>query len=111
MKTWNSPDEYLERQSDRWINWVRNAKDLHLDLDMALELKEDYIPHRIAFVVGLGLLAIAALSAAWLIRGGDPGYVSTVMSFVLSFVAGKSWQRLFFLAAKSADLNRKLLLL
>jgi hypothetical protein len=90
MKTWKNPDEYLQRQSDEWINWVRKAKVLYKDLDMALELKEDYIPHRITFIVGLGLLAIVVLTAAWLIEGGDPGYVTTVMSFVLAFVAGKS---------------------
>jgi hypothetical protein len=111
MKIWKSPDEYLGLQSNEWINWVRKAKALREGFDMALELKEDYIPHRITLIVGLGLLAILVLTATWLIRGGDPGNVSTVMSFVLAFVAGKSRQRLIVLASKAADSNLKLLLL
>jgi hypothetical protein len=90
MRIWKSPDEHLDQQSDEWVKWIRGAKGLRIDLDMALELTEDYIPHRITFFVGLGLLAIAVLSAAWLVKGGDPGYVATVMSFVLVFLAGKS---------------------
>lgn len=56
---------------------------------MAIELIEDYARERIAFFVGLGLVGIAALTSAWLIKGGDPGNVTTVMSFVLGFIAGE----------------------
>ena len=89
MKFWWNPDELLLKDSVDWIEWIREAKNLHREFDMAIELIEDYIPERIVFFIGLGLIAIVALTAAWLIKGGDPGNVSTVMSFVLTFVAGK----------------------
>jgi hypothetical protein len=89
MKIWRNPNEQLSKHSIEWIIWIQGAKALHPEFDMAIELIEDYIPERIVLFVGFGLIGIVALTSAWLVKGGDPGNVSTVMSFVLGFVAGK----------------------
>lgn len=69
---------------------------------MAVELIEDYMPNRIVFFAGMWLIGIAGLTAAWLIEGGEPGLVSTVMSFVLTFIAGES----FHTDRQQAELTR-----
>lgn len=89
MKVWRNPNEQLPRHSDEWVQWILGAKRLYEDFDSAIELVEDYVPERIVLFVGFGLLGIVALTAAWLVKGGDPTNVSTVMSFVLGFVAGE----------------------
>lgn len=89
MKIWKNPNEQLGKHSVEWLSWVLEAKELHPEFDMAIELIEDYIPERIVLFAGLGLLGIVALTSAWLVKGGNPGNVATVMSFVLGFVAGE----------------------
>jgi hypothetical protein len=54
MKYWRNPDELLDEGSVKWIEWIKGAKKLHDEFDMAIELIEDYIPERIVFFVGLG---------------------------------------------------------
>lgn len=54
------------------------------NLMLAIELQEVYDPLRITIAVGVLLSVIVGLSVAWLIEGGDPGNVSTVMSYVLA---------------------------
>lgn len=73
MKYWRDPDELLDEGSVKWIEWIKGAKKLHDEFDMAIELIEDYIPERIVFFVGLGLIGILALTSAWLIKGGRSG--------------------------------------
>lgn len=87
MKIWWNPNKMLNKNSIKWIRWIEGEKNQHGDFDMAIELIEDYIPERIVLFIGIGLLSIVGITSAWLIKGGDPGYVSTVMSFVLTFIA------------------------
>jgi hypothetical protein len=89
MKIWWKPHDTLSKNSVKWINWIRREKTQHGNFDMAIELIEDYIPERIVLFIGFGLLGIVGLTSAWLIKGGDPSYIATVMSFVLTFIAGK----------------------
>jgi hypothetical protein len=91
MRIWRDPEEQLDGALDRyeWNRWLLQQKYLEIEFDMAIELIEDYVPDRIVFFVGIWLIGIAGLTAAWLIRGGEPGNVSTVMSFVLTFIAGE----------------------
>ena len=91
MRIWRNPEEELDGAMDRyeWNRWLLRQKNLEYEFDMAIELIEDYVPERIVFFVGIWLIGIAGLAAAWLIVGGDPGNVSTVMSFVLTFIAGE----------------------
>lgn len=79
----------MEEESTRWIDWIKGEKRQHRDFDLAIELIEDYIPERIVFFVGVGLIGVIGFTSAWLIVGGDPSYVSTVMSFALTFIAGQ----------------------
>jgi hypothetical protein len=91
MRIWRNPEEELDGAMDgyEWNRWLLRQKNLEYEFDMAIELIEDYVPERIVFFVGIWLIGIAGLTAAWLIGGGDPGNVSTVMSFVLTFIAGE----------------------
>lgn len=91
MRIWRNPEEELDGAMDwyEWNRWLLRQKNLEHEFDMAIELIEDYVPERIVFFVGIWLIGIAGLTAAWLIVGGDPGSVSTVMSFVLTFIVGE----------------------
>ncbi|CAL3972858.1 unnamed protein product [Diplocarpon coronariae] len=89
MRIWHNPKEELDGAMDRyeWNRWLLQQKALADELDMAVELIEDYVPDRIVLFLGMWLIVIAVLTAAWLIEGGEPGLVSTVMGFVLTFIA------------------------
>lgn len=90
MAAFQKPDRYLKPHSAKWVIWLTNQKVKEEWLDLAIELKEDYDVTRIMAVAGFVLMSILLLSAIWLIKGGDAAYVSTVMSFVLTFVVGRS---------------------
>ncbi|KAJ5047481.1 uncharacterized protein L3040_003305 [Drepanopeziza brunnea f. sp. 'multigermtubi'] len=89
MRIWQNPREELDGAIDiyEWNRWLLRQKALAEGLDMAIELIEDYVPDRIVLFAGMWLIGIAGLTAGWLIKGGDPGLVATVMSFVLTFIA------------------------
>lgn len=91
MRIWRNPEEELDGAMDlyEWNRWLLRQKNLKYEFDMAIELIEDYVPERIVFFVGILLIVIAGFTAGWLIVGGDAGNVSTVMSYVLTFIAGE----------------------
>lgn len=91
MRIWHNPKEELDGAMDRyeWNRWLLQQKALSPDLDMAIELVEDYVPDRIVLFASIWLIGIAGLTAAWLIKGGEAGLVATVMSFVLNFTVGE----------------------
>lgn len=97
MRIWRNPRDELDGAMDRyeWNRWLLEQKELVDELDMAVELIEDYVPERIVLFAGIWLFGIAGLTAAWLVKGGEPGLVATVMSFVLTFIAGESFLQTF----------------
>lgn len=90
MAAFKKPDRYLSPQNTKWVIWLTNQKFKEEWLDLAIELKKDYDMMRIMAMAGFILMSVLLLSAIWLIEGGDAAYVSTVMSFVLTFVVGGS---------------------
>ncbi|KAI5206151.1 hypothetical protein E4T39_02724 [Aureobasidium subglaciale] len=73
-----------------WVKWLwklrANAvRKKHLDL--AIELIEAYDPARVMGGIAIALSVYFTLTITWLAKGGDPSYVSGVMSFVLSILA------------------------
>lgn len=90
MRVFSDPDLYLETGIQNWMMWFQdeNKRRKGAKMTLALEMQEGYDPIRITIMVGLVLVLVLALTATWLIEGGDAGYVSGVMSYVLSFVAG-----------------------
>jgi hypothetical protein len=92
MKALTDPDMYCKRGSTDWVDWIDKAKRNRNFpyLDIAIELKENYNAERLVLAAGFALLIILALTAVWLVKGGDVSYISGVMSYVLTFVGGRS---------------------
>jgi hypothetical protein len=99
MEAYNNPGQTLldpkrhqgVTESD-WVMWLwvmRYDFVRSKGVDLAIELIEDYDPNRVIGAIAVALGIFFALTIAWLIKGGDPGYVAGVMSFVLSILAGK----------------------
>ncbi|THZ24623.1 hypothetical protein D6C89_04839 [Aureobasidium pullulans] len=100
MKAYNNPDGTLldprkhpndpTITSSDWILWFW-AKRRHLvdakKVNLAIELVEDYDPTRVMGAIAIALFIYFTLTIVWLAKGGDPGYVAGVMSFVLSILA------------------------
>jgi hypothetical protein len=93
MKALKDPDTYCESGSRDWVDWIGKAKrnPNFPYLDIAVELKENYDAERLVLAAGFALLIILTLTAVWLVKGGDALYVSGVMSYVLTFVGGRSY--------------------
>jgi len=93
MKALKDPDMYCDRGSRDWIDWIDKAKRNQRlrGLDIAIELKENYDAERLVLAAGFALSIILVLTAVWLVKGGDASYVSGVMSYVLTFVGGRSY--------------------
>lgn len=91
MRVFLEPDEDLESDSVKWTTWFYMSK-LHASRDgkdLALELIEDYDGRRVFGMAVVVLMTLLLLSVIWIVEGGDASYVSTVMSYVLTFLAGK----------------------
>jgi hypothetical protein len=86
MKIWGNPGDHLPSQSIEWVDWLHQEKKREPKFDLVIEIVENYVPERIVLFVGFGLLGIVVLAAAWLVEGGNPGNVTTVMGFVLGVV-------------------------
>ncbi|KAI5273423.1 hypothetical protein E4T47_03316 [Aureobasidium subglaciale] len=73
-----------------WVKWLWERRDdavRNKHLDLAIELIEAYDPARVMGGIAIALSIYFSLTITWLAKGGDPSYVSGVMSFVLSILA------------------------
>ncbi|KAH0370792.1 hypothetical protein KCU65_g2393, partial [Aureobasidium melanogenum] len=100
MRAYNNPGQSLIDHNDNpkdpklafnsWVGWFwlkRRAFVLNKKVDLAIELVEAYDPDRVLGGIAIALFIYFALTITWLALGGDPNYVSGVMSFVLSILA------------------------
>lgn len=102
MRAYNNPGQSLIDRRDNpddpnlafnsWVGWFwlkRRAFVLDKKVDLAIELVEAYDPDRVLGGIAAALTIYFTLTITWLALGGDPNYVSGVMSFVLSILAGR----------------------
>ncbi|KAH0349374.1 hypothetical protein KCU81_g3008, partial [Aureobasidium melanogenum] len=95
MRAYNNPNHSLipddpKFEFNSWVGWFwlkRRAFVLNKKVDLAIELVEAYDPDRVLGGIAIALFVYFTLTITWLALGGDPNYVSGVMSFVLSILA------------------------
>lgn len=89
MHAYHHPEEI--RPDHRWVDWF-----VEFDADdtrqNGLEFVEGLWADKLAAVAILATVAIIVVSIVWCVKGGELQTVFTVMSFVLSGIAGKFFQ-------------------
>ena len=72
------------------MDWFTNLKAGDRGKTVGLEFQEGLWAEKLAIIAILATLTIIVVSIVWCVKGGQLQTVFTVMSFVLSGVAGKS---------------------
>jgi hypothetical protein len=89
MHAYHHPEQI--RSSHRWVDWFVEF-DANDDRTNGLEFVEGLWADKLAAVAIVFSIAIVVVSIVWCLKGGQLQTVFTVMSFVLSFVAGESFK-------------------
>jgi hypothetical protein len=87
MHAYHHPDEV--RPDHIWVDFFVDF-DAHDKRTNGLEFVEGLWAEKLAALAVIATVAIIAISVGWWALGGDLQTVFTVMSFVLSLVAGES---------------------
>jgi hypothetical protein len=87
MHAYHHPD--LIRPDHRWVDWFVEL-DTNDQRPNGLEFVEGLWADKLAAVAVTLSVAIIVVSIVWVLKGGSLQTVFTVMSFVLTFVAGES---------------------
>ena len=73
-----------------WIDWYVDFDRTSAD-EKGLEFKEGLWAEKLAILAIIATIAIIVVSIVWCVLGGNLQTVFTVMSFVLSLIAGESF--------------------
>jgi hypothetical protein len=92
MHAYHHPDQI--RPDHQWVDWFVEF-DTNDQRPNGLEFVEGLWADKLAAVAVILSVAIIVVSIVWVLKGGSLQTVFTVMSFVLTFVAGESsaWPR------------------
>lgn len=89
MHAYHHPEQI--RSSHRWVDWFVEF-DANDDRTNGLEFVEGLWANKLAAIAVVFSVAIIVVSIVWCLKGGQLQTVFSVMSFVLSFVAGESFK-------------------
>jgi hypothetical protein len=89
MHAYHHPEQI--RSSHRWVDWFVEF-DANDDRTNGLEFVEGLWANKLAVIAIVFSVAIIVVSIVWCLKGGQLQTVFSVMSFVLSFVAGESFK-------------------
>lgn len=80
----------LRNRLDLWVDWFEDF-DSNDQRTNGLEFVEGLWAEKLAAVAVLATIGIITASIVWCVKGGDLQTVFTVMGFVLTLVAGKTF--------------------
>lgn len=80
----------LGNRLDSWVDWFEDF-DSNDQRTNGLEFVEGLWAEKLAAIAILATIGIITASIVWCVKGGDLQTVFTVMGFVLTLVAGKTF--------------------